>query len=149
MTKGNDSHNRVTKWIRWIARIWSFPIILCALPMPLGFVAGLQEVADVPLNEVLLPIFMFLSVLGLGIAWRWEGLGGTITIVFQLAALSLHLIHTPITQDFPRSAVPYLLSMMMATPAILFLVCWWRSRKRAIPTESAQQGLPPDAAIAA
>ena len=59
---------------------------------------------------ILPPIFMFLSVLGLVIASRWELLGGAITIVFQLAALSLLLVHSPITHDFPRSAVPYLLS---------------------------------------
>ena len=145
MTKGNDSRNRVTKWIRWTARIWGFPIMGFALFMPLGYVAHWVE-TGVPIPPVgefnppiedLLPIFIFLSALGLGIAWRWERLGGTITIVFQLAALSLLLIHSPITHDFPRSAVPYLLSMIITTPGILFLVCWWRSRKRAIPNDSA------------
>ena len=145
MTKGNDSRNRVTKWIRWIARIWGFPIIVYALLMLIGYawnwvttgVADPHAVEDYPPIEALPPIFMFLSVLGLGIAWRWERLGGTITIVFQLAALSLLLIHSPITHDFPRSAVPYLLSMIITTPGILFLVCWWRSRKRIIPQNSA------------
>jgi len=37
MTKGNDSRNRVTKWIRRIARIWSFPIIVYALLMFSGY----------------------------------------------------------------------------------------------------------------
>jgi len=145
MTKGNDSRNRVTKWIRWIARIWSFPIIVYALLMFIGFawnwatigVADPHAVEDYPPTEALAPIFMFLSVLGLGIAWRWERLGGTITILFQLAALPLLLIHSPITHDFPRLAVPYLLSLIIATPGILFLVCWWRSRQRAIPDDSA------------
>lgn len=109
MKKGNDSRNRVTKWIRWIARIWGFPIIVYALLMLIGYawnwvpagVADPHAVEDYPPIETLPPIFMFLSVLGLGIAWRWERLGGTITIVFQLAALSLLLIHSPITHDFP------------------------------------------------
>ncbi len=139
MTKGNDSRNRVTKWIRWTARIWGFPIIFFALPMPLGFVhawvtTGVpfpNSVGEFPPIEDLLPIFMFLSALGLGIAWRWERLGGIITIVFQLAWLSLALIH-PST-----SAVPYILSMIITIPGVLFLVCWWRSRKRAIPNDVA------------
>jgi len=144
MTKGNDSRNRVTKWIRWTARIWSFPIIVFALNMPLGF-AWHWVTTGTPIPAVgeyhapiedLLPIFMFPSALGLGIAWRWERLGGTITIVFQLAALSLALIH-PSTHDFPLSPVPYLLWMIITTPGALFLVCWWRSRKRAIPHDSA------------
>jgi len=122
MTKGNDSRNRVTKWIRWTARIWGLPIIVFALPMPLGYafawvttgVPFPESVGEFPPIGDLLPIFMFLSALGLGIAW-----------------LSLALIH-PST-----SAVPYLLSMIITIPGVLFLVCWWRSRKRAIPITSA------------
>jgi len=139
MTKDNDSRNRVTKWIRWTARIWGIPIIVFALPMPLGLafawattgVLFPDAVGEFPRIEDLLPIFMFLSALGLGIAWLRERLGGTIAIVFQLAWLSLALIH-PST-----SAVPYLLSMITTIPGVLFLVCWWRSRKRAIPNTRA------------
>ncbi|NOR83717.1 MAG: hypothetical protein GQ526_09515 [Ardenticatenales bacterium] len=145
MTEGEDSRNRVTKWIRWIARIWSFPIVIFALLMLTGYawnwvttgVADPYAVEDYPPIEALPPILMFVSVLGLGIAWRWERLGGTIAIVFQLAAFLLLSFTTPITRDFPRSAVPYLMSIVIATPGILFLVGWWRSSKRAIPNESA------------
>jgi hypothetical protein len=145
VTKGNDGRNRVTKWIRWIARIWSFPIIVYALLMFTGYtwswittgVADPHAVEDYPPTEALPPIFMFLSVLGLGVAWRWERLGGTMALVFLVAVLSLLLIQMPITRDFPRSAVPYLMSLIVAIPGVLFLVCWWRSRKRAIPNDSA------------
>ena len=144
MMKDNDSRNRVTQWMRRIARIWGFPIIVYALLMFIGYVwnwvtigvADPYAVEGYPPIEALPPILMFLSVLGLGIAWRWERLGGTITIVFQLAALSVLLIHTPITRDFPRSAVPYLMSLIITIPGILFLVCWRRSRKRSLPNDS-------------
>jgi hypothetical protein len=136
MAKGNGGHDRATKWIRWIARIWSLPIVICALLMLVGYawnwmtigVADPYAVEDYPSIEALPPIFMFLSILGLGIAWRWERLGGTISIVFQLAVLSLLLIFSPLTRDFPRLALPYLLSMIVIIPGVLFLVCWWRSK---------------------
>ena len=136
MTKGNGSRDRVTKWIRWVARIWSFPIIVYALLLFVGYawnwvttgVADPYAVEDYPPIEALPPILMLLSILGLGLAWRWERLGGTTAIVFQLAALSVLLFTSPITHDFPRSAVPYLLWMIVTTPGILFLVCWWRSK---------------------
>jgi hypothetical protein len=136
MAKANGGRDRVTKWIRWIARIWSLPLVVSALLMFVGYawnwvtlgVADPNAVEDYPPIEALPPIFMFLSVLGLGIAWRWERLGGIIVIVFQLAVLSFLLFQRPITHDFPRFAAPYLLSMIVTIPGVLFLVCWWRSR---------------------
>jgi hypothetical protein len=145
VTKDDSSRKRVTKWIRWVARIWSLPIILYALIMLVGYswswittgVADPHAVEDYPPTEALPPIFMFLSILGLGVAWRWERLGGTMALVFLVAVLSLLFIQSPIARDFPRSAFPYLLSLVVAIPGVLFLVCGWRSRKRAIPNDSA------------
>jgi len=137
MTKDNKNHAQITKWIRWIARIWSFPIILYALLMFIGYtwswvttgVADPYAVEGYPPIEALPPILMFLGILGLGIAWRWERLGGAINLFFQTTVILLLLITRPITQDFSRSAIPYLMSMVTAIPGILFLMCWWRSRK--------------------
>jgi len=145
MTTDDGSRDRVTKWLRWIARIWAAPIIVFALLMFSGYawnwvtigVADPHAVEDVPAIEALPPIFMFLGVMGLGLAWRWERLGGTMATVLQLAAFSLLLYDRPITDDFPRSAVPYIMSMVIAPPGILFLVSWWRSRKRAVPSDGA------------
>jgi hypothetical protein len=123
-----------------MARVWSLPIIVYALLILVGYawnwvttgVADPYAVEDDPAIEALPPISMFLSVLGLGIAWRWERLGGTIAIVFELAVLSLLLIHTPITRDLPLSTIPYFLSMTIIVPGILFLVCWRRSKSEAL-----------------
>ena len=137
MAKENDSRGRVTKRIRWIARIWSLPLIAGALLILVGYawswvttgsVTDPHAVEDYPRTEALAPLFMFLGVLGLGVAWRWERLGGTITVVCQLAVLSLLLVQSLLTRDFPGSAIPYLLSMIVAIPGVLFLVCWWRSK---------------------
>ncbi|MEJ2734879.1 MAG: hypothetical protein P8189_15145 [Anaerolineae bacterium] len=136
MAKGNGGRDRVTKRIRWIARIWSIPLIASALLILIGYawswvttgVADPYAVDDYPSIEALPPIFMLLSILGLGIAWRWERLGGTIVLGFQLAVLALLFMTNPLTHDFPRLAVPYLLSMIITIPGVLFLVCGWRSK---------------------
>ena len=137
MTNVSDTGDRATKWIRRIARIWSLPIIVYSLIMLTGYTwnwvtigkADPYTVEGYPLIEALPPILMFLGILGLGIAWRWERLGGAINLVFQLAVFLLLLITRPITHDFYRSTIPYLMSTVIAIPGILFLVCWWRSRK--------------------
>ena len=93
MKNVNDTADRASKWIRWIARIWSSPIIVYALIMLIGYAWNLVTIGKAdpytvegyPLIEALPPILMFLSVLGLGIAWRWERLGGALTLVFLLA----------------------------------------------------------------
>ena len=136
MAEGNGSRDRVTKWIRWIARIWSLPIMAGALLVLVGYVwswatsgaADPYAVEDYPPMEALPPIFVFLSIVGLGIAWRWERLGGMIVMVFQLVVLVLLFMTSPLTQDFPRLAVPYLLWMIITIPGVLFLVCGWRSK---------------------
>jgi hypothetical protein len=145
MTKGNDSPGQRTNWIRWIARIWSLPIIVYALLMLIGYawnwvttgVVDPYAVEDYPAIEALPPMLLFLGVVGLGIAWRWERLGGMISVVFVLATTVSLLVQGVRTQDFPRSAIPYLMTLIVAVPAILFLASWWRSRQRSVPGDNA------------
>ena len=133
MTK---TSGKMINWTRRIARIGSVPIIVYALMMIIGYTvnwlttgkADPYAVEDYPFIENLPPIFMFLAVLGLGIAWRWERLGGIINLIFCLGTLLVLLIHWPITQD-SRFRVPYVLLLVVAFPGILFLVYWYRSRE--------------------
>jgi phosphatidylserine synthase len=136
MAEEIGSRDRVTKWIRWIARIWSVPIIVFALLFLVGSawnlattgVADPHAVEGYPWTEALPPILMFVSILGLGIAWRWERLGAIIALVFQLAVIVTLLIQTPIARDFPRTAMPYVLWVIVTIPGVLFFAAWWRSK---------------------
>ena len=137
MAKISDTGDRGTKLIRRIARIWSAPIIVYSLMMLTGYAwnwlttgkADPYAVEGYPFVEALPPIFMFLGVLGLAIAWRWERLGGVINLVFQSAVILALLITRPLTDDFSRFVIPYLMTIVIAIPGILFLVYWRRSRE--------------------
>ena len=126
----------MTNWTRRIARIWSVPIIAYALMLIIGYTVNWlttgkvdpYAVENYPFIENLPPIFMFLAIIGLGIAWRWEKLGGIINLIFCLGTLLVLLIHWPITQD-SRFIIPYVLLLVVIFPGILFLVYWYRSRK--------------------
>ena len=138
MPKANGIDDQTTKTIRWIARIWGAVIVAIALLVLIGYAwnwvmvgeADPNTVEDYPPIENLPPLFGLLSALGLVIAWRWEGLGGAIAVIFSLAMLPVLLIHWPITYDFPRYLVaPYGVWAVFFVPGILFLICWWRSSK--------------------
>ena len=136
--------DRTTKWMRWIARIWGIVVLGIVLLVLTGYavnwvrtgVADPYAAEEYPFIENLPPLFILLSAIGLGIAWRWEGWGGAIAVFFQLAALPVFLMHWPIAEG-PRNLVPYLVSLVVAAPGILFLVCWRRSRKRALSPDQA------------
>jgi len=138
---GNTKYpgGRATKWIRWVARIWGSLIVVYVLLMLIGYgwnwvttgVADPHAVEDVPLITYVGLAIMVMGALALGIAWRWEKLGGTITVASQFVFFTLHLIEGPVRLD-THFVVPCLISIIVAIPGILFLVCWWRSRKRAI-----------------
>lgn len=142
----SNASDRAVKWIRWIARIWGGVVVMSVLLVVIGYAwdwvtageADPYAVEDYPLIEELAPLFGLLSAVGLAIAWRWEGLGGTIAFVSSLAMLSVLLIHWPITEDFPRYLVaPYGVWLIITIPGILFLVTWWRSRERTVPQRGA------------
>ena len=146
MPKVNDPSDRATKWTRWIARIWGTLIIAFTLMIVAGYAwswvttgtADPNAVEDYPPIENLPPLFAILSVVGLGLAWRWEGVGGAIAVVFNLAGLPVLLIHWPLAHDFPRYLMaPYGVWMMIAIPGVLFLISWWRSRDRPVPERGA------------
>jgi hypothetical protein len=138
VANGNETGSGATRWIRWVARVWGGLVLVFALLIFAGYAynwvttgtADPHAVEDYPPIENLPPLLMFLAALGSGLAWRWEGLGGRITVVSQLVALPVLLIHWPITADFPRYLVaPYGVWMIVTVPGILFLACWWRSRE--------------------
>jgi len=130
VTKANDTTNRITNMMRRIARIWSAVLIGITLIILIGYgmnwvktgTADSYAMDNYPPSENLIPLTLVLSVLGAGIAWRWEGWGGAINIASCLANLAVH--HWILS---PRP-YPYVLAIIITPPGILFLACWWRSR---------------------
>jgi hypothetical protein len=68
-------------------------------------------------------IFLFLSFVGLALAWRWEGVGGLSALgsITVSAVLGLQAEVNP--------AATILVWGMFALPAVLFLFYWWRAKR--------------------
>ena len=114
--------DRTTTNIRRVARIWS--IIVLAIGI---FIFGTHifepTTGDIPLIETLQPIALFIGIIGLALAWRWECLGGAAAIGFAVLTPILYL-----AGGGGRPAIPFMLALSVIIPGALFLICWWRSR---------------------
>jgi hypothetical protein len=107
--------------IRWTARITGILFIGIFLAF---FVPDLAQKGTTAVASDRIPatIFLFLSFVGIALAWRWEGAGG-------LAALgSITVSAVLFLQTEVKPAATILLWGMYALPAVLFLLSWWRAR---------------------
>lgn len=118
MDDNSKSWVRVT---RWVARIWSLGPILFVLAEILFPHA--EEGIPVPWTEWLALSVVFISVIGLAMAWRWERLGGWISA----AALAVFLVMFLITVERSFPAVLIFL-VGIGVPAALFLISAYAER---------------------
>src|SRR5262245_51461144 len=107
--------------LRWIARIWS----LASLAFIAAFAFGGQEVSNFPtaMEIVALASFPVGVVAGMLAAWRYEAIGGAITLI-SLAAFYLWM--DLVGGRWPRG--PYF--VLLAAPGFLFLAAWLLERTR-------------------
>jgi hypothetical protein len=108
--------------LRWSARALS--ILVLGVVIIFAFGEGLN-LSRFTARELVLFVFFPTGVcLGMALAWRWEGLGGAITIASLVA---FYLVHRLTSSGFPRG----LAFVAMAAPGFLFLLCWLWTRSAA------------------
>jgi len=117
MENQNVRYSRITRAIRWTARILSIVIIGLELLLLIG--EGLYPTTTI---EWLGLLFFPLGIsVGMVLAWWREGFGGSITVGSLLA---FYVIHLAFTNSFPKGWGWFLFSV----PGFLFLLCWYLSR---------------------
>jgi len=129
MDDSNSNYERTTNLIRKIARIWSIVIIALTLFILIAEIIGtfvpVQSMNEpYPWYENLIPLSLVLSVVGLAIAWRWEGFGSVLCVFFVIATYVMYLAF--VRSDRGIYIVPIIL-LPILIPGILFLVSWLRS----------------------
>ncbi len=110
--------------LRWSARVLS--ILAVGIVLLFAFGEGLNLSQFTPRELVLFAFFPLGVCLGMIVAWRWEGLGGGITMA-SLAAF--YLVNHLSSSSFPRGFA----FVALAAPGLLFLVCWLWTRFSAKP----------------
>ena len=129
MDDSNSNYERTTNLIRKIARIWSIVIIALTLFILIAEIIGtfvpVQSMNEpYPWYENLIPLSLVLSVVGLAIAWRWEGFGSVLCIFFIISTYVMYVAF--VRSDRGLYIVPLIL-LPILIPGILFLVSWLRS----------------------
>jgi hypothetical protein len=121
---------KTTNIIRKTARIWSLLIIAFSMIIFIGEIIGAwmnsQPNNTYPWYENLLPLTLFLAVVGLALAWRWELFGGVLCIICVTANYIMYVAF--IASERGLYMVP-LISLPIIIPGILFLISWFRTRR--------------------
>jgi hypothetical protein len=123
-----------SKWIRWTARIWGALIIAFVVLFVIGSIHSLITTGEsdpnaqenIPLIEYSGPILLFLSTVGLAIAWKREKIGGGIAVGFQLLFLIILPFQDPISLKMSFIG-PLMISLFVMIPGLFFLAYWRRS----------------------
>ena len=95
MSSNSSKISVISSRIRGVARIWSILVWLLALILVVGTrnTPSASSLVNTPL-DILVPLSLLISLIGLGIAWRWEGLGILINMAGYLAILPIYwLLH--------------------------------------------------------
>ncbi len=110
---------KMLQTVRWIARVTSLMLLLFWGFFIVAHFLGGNEAPARPLTarDCVSIAAMLGSLAGLAVAWRREFAGGTMT----LAAVLLGTVVNWRVLLFPSTLIPL--------NALLFLFCWWRSRK--------------------
>jgi hypothetical protein len=107
-------------FVRWGARILSVPILLFWGWFLIAHLVGDAARPSRPLvpSDTVLLAAVVVSLVGLAVAWKWELLGGTLT----LAAVAVGGFINWQVLVFPYA--------LIWVAALLFLACGWLSRAR-------------------
>ena len=113
---------RTVKIIRWTARIWS--IVVSAGAILIFFSPNSLAAGPILPVDIFLPSLVGVNFLGLFIAWRWELVGG----IFTIAMLFIRELAFVILKGYWEAGL-LILWLLIAPPAILFLVAYSLERK--------------------
>ena len=130
MTEGQKAENRLTKGMRWSARVVG--LLACGLFLQFIIESGARVLPalswDSP-REMPLLLALVMAVAGVLVAWRWEAIGGAMALVGSLAIMVMVYLESGSTMII--AAV--ILTLPLAVAGALYLGCCWRTRTAALP----------------
>ena len=109
--------------LRWVARILGILIVVFSLSFFIADVIERGEMPNPDFGPGLVTFLFFIALIGFLIAWRWEGFGGILSAISIVLMAMVNVIWVHAAKD-PGSEIIFVI------PALLFIYCWWKSRKQ-------------------
>ena len=102
--------------LRWIARIFGTCVVVFFISL---FVGEFLRKGHFTFNHPFMSVFMGLSMIGILLAWKWEGFGGILgaisIILFDLVNLFWY--------QTPKMVNTIIGSLLWLIPSIIFIYC--------------------------
>lgn len=120
MKRQETTQSRIVNVLRWIARIGSG---LLAIGLGVMGAYGLQGAvwSRMDTQQMLTFGFIALAIVALIIAWFWEFLGGALLLAIGLAIFGMEVSGGVVDGG------PFAFAIL----GVMFLYCWWASRRQA------------------
>jgi len=126
MTEKTSRIFQIALRIRDVARVWSVLVFILALILVVGSRFGPPtNIQSETTLDYLIPVSLLISMIGLGIAWRREGWGALINILFYLAVVPLYWI---LHREWIHPSILVALSPVIL-PGVLFAIAWYLFRR--------------------
>ena len=127
----NEITSASTRWVktfRWTARIIG---ILAIAVFLVFFIADCIKKGTIAIesDRILMTVFMFLAFIGLIISWKREGIGGVVALI---GMIGFNIFAPPSLAE----AAIFLMTGLYGLPALLFVFCWWQTKKQLNPKTS-------------
>jgi len=130
----SKNKNQAVEIMRWISRIWGGLVLTFVLFMLtahlVGSITGKEPEGEGFRNfwEIIAFSCFFVIIIGLFMAYKWEGLGGLI------ASLGLLIMFTALQISAPEIKLSFTesikaITLFVLSPGFLYLITWYLSRK--------------------
>ena len=122
MEKTSSTAKSVT-YARWVARILGTLIVVFSLIFFIAYVIEQGHLPNPDFGPGLVTFLYIIALIGFLIAWRWEGFGGILSAISIVLMAIVNVIWVHAAKD-PGSEIIFVI------PALLFIYCWWKTRKQ-------------------
>jgi len=115
--------------LRWIARIIGTAVVLFMSSIFIGALISKGQINVEHPGHYVMFAFTGLSMIGILLAWRWEGLGGFLGAfgIITSDLLNIFWVHAP------KMTGTLIGSLLWLIPSLIFIYCWWATKNRSTP----------------